>query len=214
MWARGAGGEKGIRTLETVPRLHTFQACAFDHSAISPHRLIPGLETPEGSAGWPTRARRNILMKASGARDHDTGMTIVFVAAPSHLVSGPPDMAQESCARGGTGRPASTYPRGTGNFDAAYSESSGHLADRPGAGLACYRWDPLSGGQCAGFYLAGRPVDANSSTESGGCEDILRKPVLCRPARCGAEGGARLSGLRGVRRAGHSAGACRSQATA
>ena len=35
----GAGGEKGIRTLETVPRLHTFQACAFDHSAISPHRL-------------------------------------------------------------------------------------------------------------------------------------------------------------------------------
>src|SRR5690348_11703601 len=30
------GGEKGIRTLETVTRLHTFQACAFDHSAISP----------------------------------------------------------------------------------------------------------------------------------------------------------------------------------
>jgi hypothetical protein len=30
------GGERGIRTLETVPRLHTFQACAFDHSAISP----------------------------------------------------------------------------------------------------------------------------------------------------------------------------------
>ncbi len=31
-----SGGEKGIRTLETVTRLHTFQACAFDHSAISP----------------------------------------------------------------------------------------------------------------------------------------------------------------------------------
>ncbi len=30
------GGERGIRTLETVTRLHTFQACAFDHSAISP----------------------------------------------------------------------------------------------------------------------------------------------------------------------------------
>ena len=30
------GGETGIRTLETVPRLHTFQACAFDHSATSP----------------------------------------------------------------------------------------------------------------------------------------------------------------------------------
>ncbi len=32
------GGETGIRTLETVPRLHTFQACAFDHSATSPLR--------------------------------------------------------------------------------------------------------------------------------------------------------------------------------
>ena len=31
-----SGGEEGIRTLETVSRLHTFQACAFDHSATSP----------------------------------------------------------------------------------------------------------------------------------------------------------------------------------
>ena len=30
------GGETGIRTLETVARLHAFQACAFDHSATSP----------------------------------------------------------------------------------------------------------------------------------------------------------------------------------
>jgi hypothetical protein len=30
------GGQTGIRTLETVPRLHTFQACAFDHSATCP----------------------------------------------------------------------------------------------------------------------------------------------------------------------------------
>ena len=30
------GGEKGIRTLETVARLHAFQACAFNHSATSP----------------------------------------------------------------------------------------------------------------------------------------------------------------------------------
>ena len=35
-FAGASGGERGIRTLETVPRLHTFQACAFDHSAISP----------------------------------------------------------------------------------------------------------------------------------------------------------------------------------
>lgn len=35
------GGERGIRTLETVTRLHTFQACAFDHSATSPIILKP-----------------------------------------------------------------------------------------------------------------------------------------------------------------------------
>ena len=35
-FSRASGGETGIRTLETVSRLHTFQACAFDHSATSP----------------------------------------------------------------------------------------------------------------------------------------------------------------------------------
>ena len=45
-----SGGERGIRTLETVPRLHTFQAGAFDHSAISPHRLFPGWKR-SGKAG-------------------------------------------------------------------------------------------------------------------------------------------------------------------
>ena len=34
--SNACGGETGIRTLETVPRLHAFQACAFDHSATSP----------------------------------------------------------------------------------------------------------------------------------------------------------------------------------
>jgi hypothetical protein len=32
------GGEGGIRTHETVSRLHAFQACAIDHSATSPRR--------------------------------------------------------------------------------------------------------------------------------------------------------------------------------
>ncbi len=35
---RECGGQTGIRTLETVSRLHTFQACAFDHSATCPWR--------------------------------------------------------------------------------------------------------------------------------------------------------------------------------
>ena len=30
------GGGRGIRTLETVARLHAFQACALDHSATPP----------------------------------------------------------------------------------------------------------------------------------------------------------------------------------
>ena len=34
------GGQTGIRTLETVSRLHTFQACAFDHSATYPLRGV------------------------------------------------------------------------------------------------------------------------------------------------------------------------------
>ena len=31
------GGEQGIRTPERVAPLHAFQACAFNHSANSPH---------------------------------------------------------------------------------------------------------------------------------------------------------------------------------
>ena len=33
------GGQGGIRTRDTVSRIHTFQACAFNHSATSPWRL-------------------------------------------------------------------------------------------------------------------------------------------------------------------------------
>ena len=33
------GGERGIRTPETVSRLHAFQACAFNHSATSPMNI-------------------------------------------------------------------------------------------------------------------------------------------------------------------------------
>ena len=34
------GGESGIRTHDTVSRIHTFQACAFNHSAISPSKFL------------------------------------------------------------------------------------------------------------------------------------------------------------------------------
>ncbi len=32
----GHSGERGIRTLDTVSRIHTFQACSFNHSDTSP----------------------------------------------------------------------------------------------------------------------------------------------------------------------------------
>ena len=36
------GGETGIRTLETVSRLHAFQACSLNHSDISPEKFAKG----------------------------------------------------------------------------------------------------------------------------------------------------------------------------
>ena len=49
------GGEGGIRTLETVARLHAFQACAFDHSATSPKG---GRERNLEAATTPLQANR------------------------------------------------------------------------------------------------------------------------------------------------------------
>ena len=34
------GGEEGIRTLDTVARIHDFESRAFDHSATSPRRIL------------------------------------------------------------------------------------------------------------------------------------------------------------------------------
>src|SRR5437868_6531569 len=75
------GGEKGIRTLETVTRLHTFQACAFDHSAISPQAgnprgaaaAMPCRTRAAGGGGTPLQRRgqythRRPLRKVSGCR--------------------------------------------------------------------------------------------------------------------------------------------------
>ena len=37
MLKRRNGGGSGIRTHDTVSRIHTFQACAFNHSATPPY---------------------------------------------------------------------------------------------------------------------------------------------------------------------------------
>ena len=87
------GGERGIRTLETVPRLHTFQACAFDHSATSPagdrnhgkgRRASPCLPCGtlrRGAAGTVPRAER-ILSKRLGGR-----VRALHIACTSHAHS-------------------------------------------------------------------------------------------------------------------------------
>ena len=48
MWAvldgigQVSGGGSGIRTHDTVTRIHTFQACAFNHSATPPFSYFRG----------------------------------------------------------------------------------------------------------------------------------------------------------------------------
>jgi hypothetical protein len=53
------GGERGIRTLDTVSRIHAFQACAFNHSATSPSGRR-GAARP-GRTGNPPVARGGVV---------------------------------------------------------------------------------------------------------------------------------------------------------
>ena len=90
-----SGGERGIRTLETVPRLHTFQACAFDHSATSPSAGClavgggcgKGAQVAfRGSRVWPKTG----LATASGhpARLRNCRMELSRCAVPGMLRTG------------------------------------------------------------------------------------------------------------------------------
>jgi hypothetical protein len=62
-----AGGEGGIRTHDTVSRIHAFQACALSHSATSP--LKSGRHYSGRDFGYNPRpcaaAARNIVMSSS-----------------------------------------------------------------------------------------------------------------------------------------------------
>ena len=49
------GGERGIRTPDTVSRLHAFQACALNHSATSPG--VAASNRRNIAAGWPSARR-------------------------------------------------------------------------------------------------------------------------------------------------------------
>ena len=64
---RLTGGQRGIRTLETVPRLHTFQACAFDHSATCPLGVF------SRNGGLPARGAAGNSCGPRGARHSCSG---------------------------------------------------------------------------------------------------------------------------------------------
>ena len=62
------GGGRGIRTLDTVSRIHTFQACAFNHSATPPKSLSAGSSPQVRAAkrrGSPARIvrRRSVYLQ-------------------------------------------------------------------------------------------------------------------------------------------------------
>jgi hypothetical protein len=89
-----SGGERGIRTPETVARLHTFQACAFSHSATSPQewRTIAMRGPPAsgccGTVGGAQRVRFRWLticpeirtLRKSGVSDGPDG----YETGPGH----------------------------------------------------------------------------------------------------------------------------------
>src|SRR5713101_1857076 len=52
----GNGGGSGIRTHDTVARIHAFQACAFSHSAIPPACAAEPMERAPGLASAPPQA--------------------------------------------------------------------------------------------------------------------------------------------------------------
>ena len=93
---RGAGGERGIRTLDTLSRIHAFQACAFNHSATSPH--------PRREAGTSYAMARRL----ASARRHADALIARRGSHPS-----PPASRRASRARwratsaSGIGRPNS-----------------------------------------------------------------------------------------------------------
>ena len=80
---RKYGGETGIRTLDTVSRIHAFQACAFSHSAISPRG--------KRCAGAPPAAALNHCnVLRTMFRDRSYWESFKSALLPDQLVSGRP----------------------------------------------------------------------------------------------------------------------------
>src|SRR5829696_3383735 len=90
-----AGGGRGIRTLDTVSRIHAFQACAFSRSATPPR----GRTSPRGGNIATAQARTS-----AAAPQRNTGLLrkLTLLRRDARLLAGAP--------HGGPSNSSATHP--------------------------------------------------------------------------------------------------------
>src|SRR5262249_35456723 len=81
---RISGGGSGIRTHDTVSRIHAFQACALSHSAIPPGLLRRGQYNAGRSGNKPAPCSRYLRQRRKRNRSIDP----THVARLTHVVAG------------------------------------------------------------------------------------------------------------------------------
>ena len=65
------GGERGIRTLDTIADILVFETSAFNHSAISPRKTSPKAHIGPSSRAWISkRLRKKQLMPVVDDKRH------------------------------------------------------------------------------------------------------------------------------------------------
>jgi hypothetical protein len=83
---RGVGGGGGIRTRDTVSRIHTFQACAFNHSATPPVARTIFMAAQKAIADYG----KFLMFPRNGLRPPSVALR--RASGPGPLDPGPPDM--------------------------------------------------------------------------------------------------------------------------
>src|SRR5262249_58721726 len=80
---QSVGGGSGIRTHDTVSRIHAFQACALSHSAIPPKLLRSSQYSPARSGDKPALRPRSCVHRHKQKRSIDPP----HVARLAHVVT-------------------------------------------------------------------------------------------------------------------------------
>ena len=88
---RKAGGERGIRTPDTVPRIHAFEACGFNHSPISPRHGRPAVVAGAVSElpGRAVQPPRSVILNESGGNENDGRLQRGYARYPGAKKAGP-----------------------------------------------------------------------------------------------------------------------------